>query len=425
MTYGANMEPHDGRGGRWGGPGEGEERHDFSAHDDTTEVHQPIERSGAEAHQPDAPSDPPGDGGRVPASLSDDELERLLLETIRHINVLEARLVSGAVQFHRRRIADDRYVLTTKQWLQHAGRLSPSRAATVLRVGAALDEMPTAAEYAAEGLITPDGLRMLTAARHDHPSDFAIHEEVLADAATTLGTKDLRRAIDHWEQQVAYPSVLDEIAAKQRRRRLSCNQTWDGMWSINGILDPESGHIVNTALRARIGSAQLDPIDNRSPGQRTADALVEVCSHALDHGETTETSGGAKPHVTVMLDYETLTVEPGTAPDRPLPEVDGLPISPEDARRIACDAGVVRIITKGDSAILDVGRSTRTIPPAIRRAVEHRDGGCAWAGCDADIRWCDVHHIIHWALGGETVIANLILLCRRHHTAIHDGRSPP
>ena len=96
-------------------------------------------------------------------------------------------------------------------------------------------------------------------------------------------------------------------------------------------------------------------------------------------------------------------------------------ISPETARRIACDAGVSRVLTKGDSEILDVGRTTRSVPAALRRALALRDKGCTHPGCTRPHHWCDAHHIVHWADGGETSLANLVLLCRRHHRMAHEG----
>ncbi len=95
------------------------------------------------------------------------------------------------------------------------------------------------------------------------------------------------------------------------------------------------------------------------------------------------------------------------------------PVSAETARRIACDAGRVRM-THDSDRILSVGRKTRTIPPPIRRALEFRDQGCRFPGCTS--RHCDAHHIVHWADGGETKLSNLVLLCRRHHRLLHEGR---
>jgi hypothetical protein len=89
---------------------------------------------------------------------------------------------------------------------------------------------------------------------------------------------------------------------------------------------------------------------------------------------------------------------------------------------LACDAAIVPVVLGSASEPLDVGRSTRTIPAAIRRALTVRDGGCAWPGCDVPPARCDAHHVEHWADGGETEVCNLCLLCSRHHFFIHhDG----
>ena len=93
-------------------------------------------------------------------------------------------------------------------------------------------------------------------------------------------------------------------------------------------------------------------------------------------------------------------------------------VSAETARRIACDAGKVRM-THRNGEILSVGRKTRTIPPPVRRALEFRDGGCRFPGCTS--RYCDAHHIHHWADGGETKLSNLVLLCRWHHRLLHES----
>jgi hypothetical protein len=101
-----------------------------------------------------------------------------------------------------------------------------------------------------------------------------------------------------------------------------------------------------------------------------------------------------------------------------LEDADGMRVSAETARRMACDAGAVVMQHAADGAVLDVGRKTRTIPPALRRALQARDGRCRFPGCDA--RRCDAHHVRHWADGGATRLDNLVLLCRRHHRAVHE-----
>jgi hypothetical protein len=98
---------------------------------------------------------------------------------------------------------------------------------------------------------------------------------------------------------------------------------------------------------------------------------------------------------------------------------DGTRLPAESARRLACDGSVVKVIRGADGEVLDVGRRTRTVPPALRRALEIRDGGCRWPGCG--LRFTDAHHVRHWRDGGRTDQRNLLLLCRFHHRKVHEG----
>ena len=284
----------------------------------------------------------------------------------------------------------------------------------------AVAEMPEIAAQAVEGNISPNALNLLTRARDKHPEEFADHETVFADIATYLDPRELRQAVSLWEQQVDYPTALDDTESARERRRFYFNQSYEGMWSTSGDIDPESGYVISTALYSCTDPVNLDRDDDRSMPQRNADALTDICRFWLDPNNDVSVSGGERPHITVTVPYELLTGR-----DQRLGEIDGNPVSPESIRRLACDAGIVRIVTDGEGQPLDVGRRTRTVPPAIRRALELRDGGCGWAGCTAPASWCDAHHIIHWADGGITALINLILLCRKHHTAVHNGKHPP
>ena len=100
-------------------------------------------------------------------------------------------------------------------------------------------------------------------------------------------------------------------------------------------------------------------------------------------------------------------------------EDGGVRVSAETSRRLSCDASVVVMREAPDGSVLDVGRKTRTVPTPIRRASAARDARCRFPGCTA--RRCDAHHITHWADGGPTSLDNLMLLCRRHHTLVHEG----
>ncbi|WP_157944138.1 HNH endonuclease signature motif containing protein, partial [Blastococcus atacamensis] len=96
-------------------------------------------------------------------------------------------------------------------------------------------------------------------------------------------------------------------------------------------------------------------------------------------------------------------------------------ISAARARWLACDGNVTRIVVGPEGQPMDLGRTHRVVPPHLRRAVEHADRHCVFAGCDAPSHWCDVHHLVHWAHGGDTELHNLALLCERHHTKVHHG----
>jgi hypothetical protein len=203
------------------------------------------------------------------------------------------------------------------------------------------------------------------------------------------------------------------------------------MVRVDGELDPSTGQTVITALRAvedadvrsgvgnRSGeqhSPSAEP-DARTPAQRRADALGEICRQWLDLAERPLVSGD-RPHVVVTMDIASLERRAGRRLDlEDVGRIDG-----EAARRLACDSNVSRVITDAASQPLDVGRKTKVVPPALRRAVAVRDGGCAFPGCDRPSSWCDAHHIRHWADGGSTSLANLVLLCRRHHRLVHHRR---
>ena len=386
--------------------------------------------------QPEQP-DQPGQPQEVFDRLSDERLEALTLDIKTHMDVAHAWHVHAAAEMDRRQVAERRHVLSTRQWLCRFARMPKSAAGALARTARSLSEFPTTMKRSLAGEIPAESLRKIAAARHRHPDEFPLHEETFADIASYLDPKDLQAAIRYWEQQVDHAAALDDIEHRTERRRMSLHQTVDGMWHHEGLHDPESGHTIATALRAYADPGNLDDADTRSHGQRMADGLTEVCRFWLDHNETAATSAGEKPHITLAIDPESVMFPamPGTSRQHeavahdhrrtlPLPEIADTPVAPETVRRIICDSSVFSVVVDEKGQPLDVGRRIRTVPPAIRRALDLRDGGCAWDGCDAPLGWCDAHHITHWASGGRTSLDNLVLLCRRHHTAVHEGRRP-
>ncbi|MEV6964366.1 DUF222 domain-containing protein [Hamadaea sp. NPDC051192] len=155
--------------------------------------------------------------------------------------------------------------------------------------------------------------------------------------------------------------------------------------------------------------------DLRSAGARRADALVEVCQRIMNAGELPD-NGGEKPHLTITLPWAALQAKVGAG----LLDTGDL-LTPETVRRLACDAKIIPAVLGGDGQVLDVGRARRLIDGPLRRALVLRDKGCAFPGCDRPPQWCHGHHIRSWADGGDTCLANSVLLCGFHHREIHHG----
>jgi Domain of unknown function (DUF222)/HNH endonuclease len=151
----------------------------------------------------------------------------------------------------------------------------------------------------------------------------------------------------------------------------------------------------------------------RTASQRDADALVELAHRALEAGDL-PTEGGERPQVVVTVSLAVLRGRIGSAS-----LALGGPINADVARRIACDAQVIPMVLGARGEPLDVGRASHTIPTAIRRAVIVRDRGCAFPGCSVPARWCEIHHIVHWADDGPTSVGNCVALCGRHHRLLH------
>jgi hypothetical protein len=349
--------------------------------------------------------------------LADDELASDLDEIERAVRVLEAERSRRLAEFERREAHANDGFLSLSAWLVARHRLAPSTATRRVRVARAMQAMPQAAEACAAGELSDAAVALMASARESHPEAFTRCEEALLQAARTLPVAGLRSVIAYWQQAQDLAQVEQEEDERFARRRLHASPTIGGMVRVDGDLDPEAGQMLLSALQAVMDAdTRTRPVSElRSPGQRRADALGEICRTWLDSVERPAILG-ERPHVVVTLDLEALEGRAGRSELQ-----DWGPVTPEAARRLACDAKVSRVITDAASRPLDVGRSTKVVPPALRRAVTVRDRGCRFPGCGRPPSWCDAHHVRHWADGGPTALDNLVLLCRPHHRAIHRG----
>ena len=352
-------------------------------------------------------------------SASDEELSEDLVEFERATRVLEGERSRRLAEVERRAVWAVDGHLSVVSWLAAVVRLGFSRASQQVKLSRALREMPVTSEALGAGELSSEAVGLLVSAKEAAPEAFSAVEEMLVDAASVLPAREFRAAVAYWRQ------AADASAAEERTRRvykgrhLHVSPTIEGTVRIDGNLDPESGQTLITALRSvQDAWARDDVEDERTGPQRRADALTELCRSWLDRSDPPEVAG-ERPHVVVTVDLESLEGRLG----RRCELADVGPITPETARRLACDAGVSRVVTRGASEPLDVGRRTPVVPAGMRRAVVIRDGGCKFPGCGRPQAWCDAHHVRHWADGGETALGNLVLLCRPHHRAVHEDFS--
>ncbi len=346
--------------------------------------------------------------------FTEDLVDRLV-ERRRLATSLEAECIALVAELIRRGAHDDLGYRSTVSLLVDRLGVSAGTARGMIRLATALAAMPQTRLALEAGVIDIARVRHLVAIREANPILFAQHEDGLLDSIQGLAMDDVGRVLDYWRQQADIASVEQDATAVREQRRLFVSAV-GGMVHVDGRLDPVSGQVLITALASLTDHGNLDFTDNRTPAQRRADALTDLCRDHLDHGDL-PTQRTERPHVVVHLSIDALEGRVG----RPCELDDTGVITPETARRLACDAKVTRVITGPVSAVLDVGRTTRVISPALRLALMTRDRCCVVDGCGAPRRWCDAHHVVHWADGGPTNLANLVLLCARHHTLIHEG----
>jgi hypothetical protein len=308
------------------------------------------------------------------------------------------------------RRAESEDVGPTARWLAWRCAIDPRTAREHVRVARRLRELPLIHSAFARGELSYTKVRALTRVAEES------FEGELLPLAFALTAAQLERALG------AYRRVSVSEAREQQENAYF---TWywdeDGTLVLNGRLSPEEG-----ALFLRGLEAAKDGLRGRGQGRneeggsaepqrvKNADALAAMAESQLAASPAAR-SGGERYQVVVHVEAEALR-----APEAAGCQLeDGPALAAETARRLACDASLVTSVER-DGEPLNVGRKRRTVPVALRRALERRDRRCRYPGCEHRIG-LDAHHVQHWALGGETKLENLVLLCRTHHRLLHEG----
>jgi hypothetical protein len=344
------------------------------------------------------------------------QLEEDLVELERAGRMLQAEHLRRLAEVDRRGAYRRDGYLSISGWVAGRLRIGSQAATGEVRMARALRDMPLTREALGAGDVSGQATRLLVRAKEAHPTEFVDDEAVLLEGARKLRVRDLFRALEHWRQAVDPVGAAEEDELRFQRRFLHVSPTLYGMVRVDGELDPETGQCVMTAIRS-VQEADLrnsPQPDSRSGGQQRADALGEVCRQWIGSGDRPKVSG-ERPHMSVVVNVEALSESAATRSEY----AGAQPISPDAARRLACDAAISRVLTSGRSEPIDIGRRTPVVPPVTRRALVIRDGHCVFPGCRRPEEWCDAHHVHHWADGGPTALSNLILLCRAHHRSMH------
>lgn len=295
-------------------------------------------------------------------------------------------------------------------------------------------------------------------------------ERTLTEQARGVDPDVMRRVAEHWlvrfeaavapdgdEPSDAERSAHQGMVYRGRRRRLHhwTVDATDEQHEVLMTLASAATHAADTGQeKAAVQTADGSPaegVEGRTRPQRQLDGLISALVGALALAETEELPrvAGARPHVAVTIDLQTLLRcarpdgdarqgsllqalgppdahgQSGGGDEAPMSATSHAaftgPVSPTAIRRWLCDGTVLPVVLGGEGAVVDVGQEQRVFPLRLRRAVAARDGGCAAPGCSIPAPWCEVHHIQHWEHGGPTSVDNGVLLCSHHHHAVHAG----
>ena len=403
-------------------------------------------------------------GAREEGALN--TLEAQITRLWGHINSATAQFLALLTEFDRKEGWAQHGMASCAHWLSWQCGIGSVAAREKVRTARALESLPKIAEAFGEGRLSYSKVRALTRVATAATEATLLHIALNGTAAhverTVRGFRRVQRDLER-----------DEAEAVHERRYLDCRRESDGSVTLEARLAPEVGEMLLKALEA--AEAELDEpgadtegtgarsngkpggieraeaaesahsacgsVSAETPGprpvlrqwrgaapggasaetplrsasQRRADALEHMVERFLA-GKCSGSAASAHELV-VHIPHDAL---------RDVPESTGASfehggrVAVETARRLGCDGALLGVVKGAQGEPLAVGRRTRAVPPAIRRALRVRDGGCRFPGCDR-ARHLHAHHIRHWADGGETALGNLVTLCSFHHRQVHEG----
>lgn len=354
------------------------------------------------------------------------ELEDQIVELAGHLNAANYRLLTLIAEFDRRKGWNDRATRDCAHWLNWKCGIDLGAAREKVRTAKALEKLPQVSAAMERGEVSYSKVRAITRVATPENEHYFLNIALhgTAHQVETL-VRIYRRATEAEE--------LSREHQQQMNREVRYCWDYDGSLVLKARLPAEVGAMVMKAIECAIpetssperpdprtytnGYIPPDSIEHPSVSHKRADALALIFESFMAHGAEAM-SGGDRHQVVLHVSAETLQAGGG---GQHCEIEDGPGVSAETARRLACDASLVAIVEDAKGEPLNVGRKTRSIPPALQRALNVRDKGCRFPGCTHK-KYTDAHHIKHWAHGGETKMSNLVTLCRFHHRKVHEGQ---
>src|SRR5262245_13068432 len=350
-----------------------------------------------------------------------EELEAKITELWGYLNAATYRFLLLIAEFDREQAYERHGLANTAQWLNWQCGIGAVAGREKVRVARSLEQLPEIADAFAKGEISYSKVRAMTRVAT------ATNESVLVSVARHGTAAHVEKLV----RKYSWTQRRDAAALSQQQhehRDVSCFFGVDDEFVLHARLPREVGAVVRKALDVAVEAVKN--VSAETPLQIPAntwhaDALRLMAETFLaHHGEATCGGSSAdRVQVVVHIDHAILSEQQAAAEEGNQHRCEleyGPALALDTARRLACDATIVGIVEGDDGDPLDIGRKTRAIPLAIERALRSRDGGCRFPGCDRT-RFCDGHHIEHWANGGETKLHNLVTLCGFHHRFVHEG----
>jgi hypothetical protein len=306
----------------------------------------------------------------------------------------------------------------TRGWLVEELCLEGHSASRKLRVARQLHRWPATEAAWVAGDISEEHVLVLLAALRQVPADLAeLVEKSLLELARDSAPHLVAQAVDAILVACGVENDSDAVAARRYGTRgVTVATTFGGTGSLSGTLTAVLTDKITRALQ--FAGQPAGPEDGRSRAQRFHDALEDIVDNYLDGTASPDRDLG-EPAARVVITMDLATLE-GRLKSAWALLPAGAQISPATARRLACDAEVIPALLGSGGQVLDLGRSTRTFSPAVRRAALLRDGDrCVFPACQGRRKEC--HHIIEWADGGASDLDNAAWLCGFHHWLVHEA----